>query len=66
MSVSPFCTELALAEIFAADADIYLLASSKLMRVRVLFCERDARLPIPGGPYYPWAELKKYCESLYE
>lgn len=36
------------------------------VRVRVLFCERDARLPIPGGPYYPWAELKKYCESLYE
>lgn len=36
------------------------------VRVRVLHNERDARLPIPGGPYYPWAELKKYCESLYE
>lgn len=36
------------------------------VRVRVLHNERDARLPISGGPYYPWAELKKYCESLYE
>lgn len=36
------------------------------VRVRVLHNERDARLPIPGGPYYPWNELKKYCESLYE
>ena len=33
--------------------------------VRVLHNERDARLPIPGGPYYPWKELKKHCESLY-
>ena len=35
------------------------------VRVRVLHNERDARLPIPGGPYYPWKELKKHCESLY-
>ena len=34
--------------------------------VRILHNERDARLPISGGPYYPWAELKEYCESLYE
>lgn len=36
------------------------------VRVRVLHNERDARLPIPGAPYYPWKELKKYCESLYD
>lgn len=36
------------------------------VRVRVLHNERDARLPIAGGPYYPWEELKSYCESLYE
>ena len=27
--------------------------------------ERDANLPVAGGPYYPWKELKKYCESRY-
>ena len=37
MSVSPFCTLEAEAEMLAADADMYLLASSKDMRVRVLF-----------------------------
>ena len=37
MSVSPLATLDALAEIFAAAADIYLLASSKDMRVRVEF-----------------------------
>lgn len=36
------------------------------VRVRVLHNERDARLPIGGGPYYRWEELRKYCESLYE
>lgn len=36
------------------------------VRVRVLHNERDARLPIPGAPYYPWKELKEYCESLYD
>ena len=35
--VSPFCTEEAEAEMLAAAADMYLLASSKLMRVRVEF-----------------------------
>ena len=37
MSVSPLATLDALAEIFAAAADMYLLASSKDMRVRVEF-----------------------------
>lgn len=36
------------------------------VRVRVMHNERDAKLPIPGGPYYSWKELKKYFESLYE
>ena len=36
------------------------------VRVRVLHNELDAKLPLAGGPYYPWKELKKYCESLYE
>lgn len=34
------------------------------VRVRVLHNELDAKLPLAGGPYYPWKELKKYCESL--
>ena len=41
-------------------------ASTGDVRVRVLLNERDARLPVPGGPYYPWLELEKYCVSLYE
>ena len=36
------------------------------VRVRVLHNERDVRMPIGGGPYYPWPELKRYFESLYE
>ena len=36
------------------------------VRVRVLLNERDARLPVAGGPYYPWKDLEQYCESLYE
>ena len=36
------------------------------VRVRVLHNELDAKLPLAGGPYYPWKELKKYCESLYK
>ena len=35
------------------------------VRVRVMHNERDANLPVAGGPYYPWKELKKYCESRY-
>ena len=37
MSVSPFATLLAEAEMFAAVAPMYLEASSNDMRVRVLF-----------------------------
>lgn len=36
------------------------------VRVRVLHNERDAELPIGGGPYYPWETLRDYCKSLYE
>lgn len=36
------------------------------VRVRVLYNERDARLPLDGGPYYEWEALKRYCERLYE
>lgn len=36
------------------------------VRVRVLHNERDVRIPLAGGPYYFWKELKKYCRSLYE
>ena len=28
--------------------------------------ERDAELPVGGGPYYPWETLRDYCKSLYE
>ena len=36
------------------------------VRVRVLYNECDARLPLDGGPYYEWEALKRYCERLYE
>ena len=36
------------------------------VRVRVLHNERDAELPVGGGPYYPWETLRDYCKSLYE
>lgn len=32
--------------------------------VRVLCNERDARLPIDGGPYYTWEAFRTYCEGL--
>lgn len=32
------------------------------VRVRVLHNERDAKLPLEGGPYYPWTDLKTYLE----
>lgn len=35
------------------------------VRVRVLHNERDARLPVAGGPYYPWETLRAYFENLY-
>ncbi len=36
------------------------------VRVRVLHNERDARLPVAGGPYYPWKAFAEYCAKLYE
>ena len=35
-------------------------------RVRVLHNERDAGLPLGGGPYYRWETFRDYCKSLYE
>ncbi|HEY4107377.1 histidine-type phosphatase [Puia sp.] len=29
--------------------------------VKILLNEREVRLPIGGGPYYPWKELRAYC-----
>ncbi|WP_295940812.1 histidine-type phosphatase [uncultured Alistipes sp.] len=34
--------------------------------VRVLHCERDAVLPIVGGPFYRWETLRDYCKTLYK
>lgn len=36
--------------------------------VKILANEREARLPLATGtwPYYRWADLKAYCEGLYE
>ena len=28
--------------------------------------ERDAGLPLGGGPYYRWETFRDYCKSLYE
>ena len=36
------------------------------VRVRVLHNERDAGLPLGGGPYYRWETFRDYCKSLYE
>lgn len=39
---------------------VYLFRNSGTgdVRVRVLHNELDAKLPLAGGPYYPWKELK--------
>ena len=52
----------------AANVQFVFFRNAKTgdVRVRVLLNERDARLPVAGGPYYPWKELEQYCESLYE
>ena len=34
--------------------------------VRILHNERDAGLPLGGGPYYRWETFRDYCKSLYE
>ena len=31
--------------------------------VKLLHNEREARIPLPGGPYYRWEEFRKYCEA---
>lgn len=36
------------------------------VRVRVLHNERDARLPVDGGPFYPWPALRDYLRSRCE
>ena len=36
------------------------------VRVRVLHNERDANLPVAGGPYYEWETLRDYCKKRYE
>lgn len=36
------------------------------IRVLVRHNEHEARLPLEGGPYYPWEALKNYCKTLYE
>lgn len=36
------------------------------VRVRVLHNERDANLPLEGGPYYSWDALRSYLESRYQ
>lgn len=35
------------------------------VRVRVMHNERDVRMPVEGGPYYPWPVLRAYFESRY-
>lgn len=52
----------------AANVQFVFFRNAKTgdVRVRVLLNERDARLPVAGGPYYPWKDLEQYCESLYE
>lgn len=55
--VSPMATNLQLIFFRNAAGDV---------RVRVLHNERDALLPLSGGPYYPWETLRAYCRTLYE
>lgn len=34
------------------------------VKVRILHNEHDARLPLPGAPYYDWEEFRDYCGAL--
>jgi tetratricopeptide (TPR) repeat protein len=43
-------------------ADTYgVYSNGKEQRVKLLLNEREVRLPIGGGPYYSWKELRGYC-----
>lgn len=55
--VSPMGTNLQLIFYRNAQGDVL---------VRVLHREREVRLPLGPGPYYPWEEFRRYCEALYE
>lgn len=34
--------------------------------VKLLHNEREARIPLPGAPYYRWEDFREYCESKFE
>lgn len=45
---------------------VFFRNAASEVRVRILLNERDAVLPLEGGPYYPWKGFLDYCEALYE
>jgi hypothetical protein len=43
---------------------IFYRNSQNDVRVRVLYNEQDAEIPLSGGPYYPWKQFYDYCRTL--
>ncbi len=52
--ISPMATNLQL---------IFFRNGNEDVKVRVLFRERDAQLPLAGGPFYDWEILRTYLEA---
>jgi hypothetical protein len=45
----------------SANIQWIVYSNGKEERVKLLLNEREVRLPIGDGPYYPWKELRAYC-----
>ncbi|HEY4336827.1 MAG TPA: histidine-type phosphatase [Puia sp.] len=45
----------------SANVQWIVYSNGKEERVKLLLNEREVRLPIGGGPYYSWKELRAYC-----
>ncbi|HVU95169.1 MAG TPA: histidine-type phosphatase [Puia sp.] len=45
----------------SANIQWIIYSNGEDVRVKLLLNEREVELPIGGGPYYPWKELRGYC-----
>ena len=45
----------------SANIQWIIYSNGKDFFVKVLLNEREVRLPMGGGPYYSWKELREYC-----
>jgi len=45
----------------SANVQWIIYRNGEEVRVKLLLNEREVELPIGGGPYYPWKELRGYC-----